>query len=471
VRRRPTTIAALVALALVFAAGSFAPPKAQAQEEKDEKKEGRKPPTKPGQSIDERTGKRLTAALDLMNAEKYDAARAELSELSMSSLSPFERAQVERILASIDHSQGKYASARSHLDKAMAEKALSDEDQLSIQFQIAQLLLAEEKWGQAVEALKAWFAKAPEPNSTAYYLLAIAYFQMENYGAALEPAQKAVDLTPNPQESWLQLVLALRLQREEYRAALPLLRQLLALYPNRKTYWIQLSSVQAALNDYGNALTALQLAYNQGLLGDQSDLRRLAELLLFREIPYRGGEILSTALEQKKVPGDAKTYETLGNCWVAAREFDRAIGDLTKAAEMSGSGDLYLRAGEIYVQREDWPKASKALGQALGKRGLKNPGQATLLLGISYYNQDNLEQAKKYFGQAMAHENVRSQAESWSRHVDQKTEALEDEEQQKQEQAAPAVPAASKDEGTKAPPESPDASGAGEKSTAGTVEG
>ena len=52
-----------------------------------------------------------------------------------------------------------------------------------------------------------WFKTAQNPNSAAYHLLAVAYYQMGNHAAALEPAQKAVDLGGiKPQESWLQLL-------------------------------------------------------------------------------------------------------------------------------------------------------------------------------------------------------------------------------------------------------------------------
>ncbi len=81
-----------------------------------------------------------------------------------------------------------------------------------------------------------------KPNSSAYYLLAVAYYQQELY-SRLAPAQKAVELAEKPQESWIQLVLALHLQEENWAEAVPLLVRLINLYPEKKTYWVQLSSV------------------------------------------------------------------------------------------------------------------------------------------------------------------------------------------------------------------------------------
>ena len=60
-----------------------------------------------------------------------------------------------------------------------------------------------------------------QPNSTAYYLLAVAYYQQGDKRRALAPAEKAVELSEKPQESWLQLLLALRLQNEQYAEAVP----------------------------------------------------------------------------------------------------------------------------------------------------------------------------------------------------------------------------------------------------------
>jgi tetratricopeptide (TPR) repeat protein len=374
------------------------------------KDEEKKPPAN---SIDAATGKILTEAIEALNAEKYSAASAAIAKIKMDGLSPYERSRVEQILATIDHSQDKFASARTHLKAAIDAGGLTEEEVSQTKYQIAQLFLAEEKWKEGAAALEDWFATATKPNSAAYYLLAVAYYQQELFDKALAPAQKAVDLAEKPQESWIQLVLALHLQKEHWKEAVPLLNRLINIAPDKKTYWQQLSSVYGQLGQYQQALGVMQLAYGSGLLTTDSDVKRLADLLLFNNVPYRCGQVLDEAINKNVIKPDSKVYEKLANCWIAAREFKRSIEPLSHAAEMSGNGDLYVRLGEVQVQRSDWGGASDALNKGLKKGGLKDTGNAQLMMGIALYNQKKLDEAEPWFEKAKSSEKSRKTAEGY----------------------------------------------------------
>jgi tetratricopeptide (TPR) repeat protein len=130
-------------------------------------------------------------------------------------------------------------------------------------------------------------------------------------------------------------------------------------------------------------------------------------------------------MSQSKVPVTAKNYELLANAWVAAREYEKSIQPLRKAAEMSDSGDLFLRLAEVYVQKEDWGNASEATRQALSKGKLKNAGNAQLLMGVASYNQKKIDEAKTWFERARGHAENRQQADGWLAHIESEREAKE----------------------------------------------
>jgi tetratricopeptide (TPR) repeat protein len=368
-------------------------------------------------TVDERTGKRMAEALELLQAERYPEAREALGKLRMGSLNPFEKAQVLRIQAFIAYGDGQLGEARELLEQALAQDVLDVEEQAAIRFQIAQLYLAEERWRDVVTNLEQWFSMVESPNSSAYYLLAIAYYQLEDLDSALPPALKALEVAEVPQEGWLQLVLALRLTRKEYAEAVPLLEQLIHRYP-KKIYWIQLSTVHGALGSYEEALIPLQLAYSQGLLTEDEALRRLSQLLLFLDLPYRAAVVLEGGLEEGSVEPDAAAYEQLSNSWIAAREYEKAAAPLARAAELSEGGDLYVRLAQVHIQREKWSEAAEALRRALDKGELANQGDAQLLMGIAYYSQKEPQQALRWFARARQHEATRQEAEVWVRYIE-----------------------------------------------------
>lgn len=397
----------LVILAILLVIAGVAPISSSAEEKKEP------PKTTPAQMIDAATGKILTEAIEALNTENYATAKQAIAKLNLDKLSPYERSQVEQILASIEQSQENYPSARDHLAAAIAAGGLNEVEISRLHFQIAQLWLAQEKWREGAAALEDWFMTTTNPNSAAYYMLAIAYYQQDLLDKALPPAQKAVELAEKPQESWMSLVLALHLQKEHWKEAIPLLTQLINMFPDKKNYWLQLSSVYGQLEQYPKALAIMQLAYNAGLLVDDGDVRRLADLMLFNNIPYRCGQFLDEAIARKIVKADSKLYEKQANCWVAAREYTKSIEPLGKAAELSENGDLFVRLGEVEVQRNEWASASAALTKGINKGGLKNPGNAQLMLGIALFNQKELSQAKSWFQKAKSFDQQRKTAEGY----------------------------------------------------------
>ena len=375
----------------------------------------------PAPTIDAATGKVLNEAIELLNMENYNGAAEKIATLNLEKLSPYERSKVEQILFNIAYTQEKYDEARGHLQKAIQAGGLNAQEIEQAQYQSAQLYMTEERWKDGAAALEEWFKTATMPNSAAYYLLAVAYYQQDDFDRALTPAKKAVELMDKPQEGWLGMLSALYLQKENYREAVPVLQRLITLVPEKKTYWMQLSSVYGQMEDYGNALAAMQLAYTAELVTEDAEVRRLADLLLFNSVPYRGAEVLEAAIEKKAVNLDDKLYEKLANCWIAAGEFDKSIAPLQRAAELSTNGDTFVRLGEVQVQREDWDAAIAALQRGVDKGQLKDPGNAQLMLGIAHYSKKEYRDAKPFFERAQRSDKHRQIAASYLQAINAQT--------------------------------------------------
>ena len=368
--------------------------------------------------IDAATGKRLNEAIEAVNAEKFNDAKAALAKLNMEKLSPYEKSRVEQMLASIASSENDYAGASRHLQAAVATGGMTDEEILSARYQIAQLFMVQEKWREGADALKQWFALTPTPNSGAYYLLAIAYYRLDDHKSAMEPAQKAVDMAEKPQVNWIELVLALRLEREEYDKALPMLKHLVQLAPEKRANWIQLSAVYRQLEKYEEALAVAQLTYMAGMFESESDLKSLSDLQAFTGVPFRAAKLLEEEIKKGRVTPDVKTLEKVSYMWIAARSYDRAMGPLSKAASLHNTGDLYVRIAEIKVRDEKWKDAAEAMRSAFAKGNLKDPGNGQLLMGISLLRQKEVKEARAAFVKATQFPKVATQAKSWIAHID-----------------------------------------------------
>jgi tetratricopeptide (TPR) repeat protein len=384
----------------------------------DENGGGEKP--KAGSIMDPSVGRHLKAAVAALQAQQYPQAENELGQLNLDHLSPYERSRAEQLFAVAEQMQDHFDGARSHLKAAIDSGGLNDQEASTARFQIARLYMAENKWKEGAAALEEWFKTAQNPNSAAYHLLAVAYYEMGDHSAALAPAQKAVDLGgARPQESWLQLLLAIQIELKQYRPAAATVRRLLEQTPTNKNYWLQYAGLESTLGDTTGAEAAIELPYRAGWFTGEENALRVTQFLIQAGIPYRAGEILSQSMQKGEAKSDIQNYNLLSNCWLASKEYEKAIKPMRRAADLSPTGENYLRLAQVYVQREDWPNAADTLQLAINRGGLKAPGDALLLMGIVDYNQKQLNNARGWFTKAKGYSSSRAHAEGWLAHLDE----------------------------------------------------
>ena len=374
--------------------------------------------------VRKRVSRYLEAAAKSVDKGDPAKAREQLESLNPKRLNPYERALVYRLLAYVAYTAADYPGAIANFEKVLAEEILPLRDESKIRFNIAQIHASLQHWREMLAALDRWERYAEAPDPLAYYLRGIAYYQLDDLDAALEWAEKAVDLSPEPVESWLQLLSALYVQREDYAKATPVLEELVVRFP-KKQYWVQLSLIYGARDDYRHSLAVQQVAYLQGFLEEDKELRRLARSYLYNNLPYPAAKVLEKALAERRIERDSEALELLANSWIAAREYDKSLGPLNEAAERSKDGNLYVRLGQVYMQREEWGQATQMLQKGIERGGLKDTGNAQLLLGICYYNDQRVEQARSSFARARQQESTREAADRWITHIERETGADE----------------------------------------------
>lgn len=360
---------------------------------------------------------KLSAAQELMGAENFTEARKILEKMLGKRLNDHERALTLQSLGFVQASQEQWDAATESFEKCLAQEALPPGAQSSTRYNVAQIYLLRERYADSAKTLETWFTEVENPGSAAYYLLATAYALDGQYDRALPPAEKAVALADDPKEQWLQILLNLYFEKQDFKKLARTLERLASRYP-KKVYWMQLSAVYAELGKDEKSLAVLQVAYENDLLTEDVELRRLAQLYLFHEIPYRAARVLERALEEEKIESDAESLELLANSWIQAREYERAIPPLERAAALAGDGDLYVRLGQIHLERRAWGKAEEALTQALSHKELDDRGRVWLLLGVSRYSAKRVTSAEEAFANAGKFDSTRDSATTWLGHIE-----------------------------------------------------
>ena len=378
-------------------------------------------------TVGESMAKKLNAVVESLSAEQYDQARELLEPLSQRTRNnPYERSLVYQMLGFVASASDEYGEALGYFEKSLLENALPEVAQAGLRFNVAQLYVATGQYTKALAALERWFEEVEKPTAAAYYLLAVAHYELEQIEAAIPPIRKAIELSREPKESWYQLLVGLYFETKAYADAIDPLERLIELNP-KKSYWTQLSALYSNLGNEVRSVAVYQLAYEAGLLELDRELRQLAQLYLYHEMPYLSGKLLEKAIGAKQVEGDEDAWELLANSWLLARENEFALPALEQAAKLSEVGDTYARIGQVHLQDESWSDASTALSKALVKGGLEDKASVSLLLGISLYHQQKPGAARKHFRSAKANaregKTTRKSAVQWLAVLDREAES------------------------------------------------
>ena len=198
-------------------------------------------------------------------------------------------------------------------------------------------------------------------------------------------------------------------------------------WPDKVKYWDLLSGAYQEKGEDKNALAAMMLAYQKGLVTEEKKLLNLVRFNLFLDIPYDGGKLLEKELAAGRVEPTQKNLELLLQAWTTAKEFDRAIAVIDRIAPITDSGDYIMQKAQLYNEKAEWDSVVAAAAAAVDKGNLKRPGEAYLLRGLALaelgrYDDaiDVLKEAKnvaRRLPKQKDRDRIRKQADAWIEYV------------------------------------------------------
>ncbi|NRA63515.1 MAG: tetratricopeptide repeat protein [Pseudobacteriovorax sp.] len=369
-------------------------------------------------NISERDFNRLGKAQKFMADEKYNDALTLLSSLEKSMANKkYGLAQVYQTKGYVYAQTDRFAEASEAFKKTVTLKSLPLGPTLSTMYSLAQVLAAQEKYLDAIPYIQDYIFNSEQVKPDAYFFLGQVWMQVKQTAKAIENVEKAISLEKKPKEAWLRFIVALYYEKKEYPKAAAMLEKLLQIAPEKTKYWKQLSSVYVAMNAEDKALATMEVAQKHGVLTDEKDMIHLAKLSMFRDIPYKAGQYLEEAMKTDKVEKNFKNYKLLADTWVASQEMDKALDALSKAAPLAPNGEIYVRRGQIFLEKEQWKEAITDIRKGIKKGGLKKAGLAYLAMGIAQYKTGSTQSSLEAFRSAQKYPKYQKQASEWINHL------------------------------------------------------
>jgi tetratricopeptide (TPR) repeat protein len=368
--------------------------------------------------------KKLDKARALADNKQYDEALESLQAMKRIRRNSYETAMTWNMVAYVEFNRENYPQAVVAYREVLNTKKLPESLQQTTLYSIAKLYLVQEQYKKSLVALNDWFdviaSSTQKIGPESYILRAQINYQLEDYNAALPDVKKAISLVrmqnKQPRENWLLVERAVYYQNKDFKSMERCLKDLIALYP-KPQYWVQLSAVYNELGKPEKELAVLETAYDQALLGKESQVVSLAQAMLTLEVPYKSAQIMIKGIKDGVVEESGKNLSLLGDALMIAKEYEQAITVMTQAAGFTQAGKDYYKLAQIHTERQEWKHALKSVKKAIVDEDFKQEAGAQVLKGLILFNLDELSQAKQAFLAAKSFEKTEKTADQWLAYI------------------------------------------------------
>ncbi|NNF66016.1 MAG: tetratricopeptide repeat protein [Gammaproteobacteria bacterium] len=341
-------------------------------------------------------------------------------------MSSYEIAQIWNLDAYCYYQEEQFRNAINAYESVLREPELPEALVQSTLKTMAQLYFVEENYDQALATVQRLMRTLEDPSADVYMLLGQAYFQKGDYNRALEPIKTAInkyrEQGRTPKENWLLLLRVIHYEQKNYPEMVAILNELIRYYP-KDSYILTLAAAYSELGETKKQMVLTEALYESGFLTTSNHLTNMANLYLMHNTPYKAASLLEKEMSAGRIESNERNLRLLSQAWYQAREDQKAIPPLERAAQMSGDGELYVRLAQSYINLEQWPEAAAAVREGLRLGGLKRLDTANVMLGMALFNQKKLRGARNAFNAALAADDRSARvARQWIAHVDSEIE-------------------------------------------------
>lgn len=366
----------------------------------------------------ERTGKKVSKALEAYNNDQVDEALTILYEIDTSQ--EFDRAFTDRFIGNLLATKPENAAkALDYLNKAVNAKKLNDLEQTGTLRLIADLNMQEKRYDQAATKYKEWLALTCKEDADVYLRLATALYEQQKWDEMFDPVVKSIKLAEKPNKNAYALKLTSYYNRKMYKETVQVQEEIVTIFPDNKANWTQLGFFYMLVEDYKKALSTFEMALNQGYLTKEAEIKALMQLYSTNNIPYKAAVVFEKYMKSGLVKKTENNLSTLASTWSMAKNSKKAAEYYGLAAAFGTDPNLYYKQGTSLYLAEKYKDALVALQKALDL-GADNVGRVHMaMMEASFYTGD-FKAAYNHVLEAKKDSATARSARSWEPYIKEK---------------------------------------------------
>lgn len=364
----------------------------------------------------ERVGRGVTRAFELYNEEKVDEALKVLLEIRGGN--EFDNAFLARFIGNL-YAQRDAKQAIRYLEQATKPDVLSFADQSSSLKLVADLQQMEGMHKDAIRNYEAWIRFTGENDPDVYLRIANSYYQLQDYKNVLVPIDNAIRYSRTPNKNHYMLKMGALYESRNYPKTIEVVETMVQLFPEERQFWVYLANFYTLVEDYQKSLSAFQIAYNNGYLESESELKMLGQMYANNNIPYKAAAIYEKYLKSGKIKKDRTMLTAIASNFQAAREFAKAAQYYGELAALTNEADAYRRQAMAFMAIQRYNDALKAFEATLARES-SNAGRVHMSMVEAYLNQGKLREAYASLQQAKRDSATARQANSYENYIREK---------------------------------------------------
>jgi tetratricopeptide (TPR) repeat protein len=369
-------------------------------------------PKRKTQLVGPSVGKKVAKAFEAYSADDIPGALVILLDIDASK--DYDKAYVSRFIAVMYATMGdEEANAIKYLKAAVEPDLLNEGDHGAAIKLLADLQMQTKAYEEALVNYQAWMDFTGESDGNTWTKIANAHYALKQLDEKIVPADNAIAAYGDKQnKNPYILKITSFYENKKYKDAVKTLETVIQIFPEDKTWWTQLGMFYLLVEDYQKGLQTLDLAYKQGFLVKESEIKTLASLYSQNVVPYKAAILLEKHIDSGLVPRDDKNLSSLANAWHAAQNIDKAADYYGELAKMTNLAKHYSKQGMLLKQDEQFKSAIVALTKAI-ELGVKNEGRLQMSIAESHFYLEQYKQAYKAISLAMKDPKTRKSAKGW----------------------------------------------------------
>ena len=349
-----------------------------------------------------KNGERYLAAETLLTAEKNAAGAAAAAQALLSGppepLNCYEEGNVLRLLAAAQMQSGNTAGAIQTLERTISAGVVSGEELTQTYFNISQLALMGDDLRTADTYLTRWLNAGGRPTRDQNWMIATLKFKLDDIRGAVPFAERVLQADGGSAGmDVIDFLIFLYDRTGERTKKAALLERKLQVDPTDKRTWEAIAGDYFAGGDERKAFEVTKAMYLAGVLNTEDEIMRVVNFYSRFDAPFAAARILEKEMNAGRITSSVERLELLANLYQVAREYDRALPVLQRAAQQANRGDFQERVGRSYFELGRYDEAIEALQRAVAMGGLNEPAFARVFIGQAHYEQGNREAAREAF--------------------------------------------------------------------------